>query len=606
MRLRYTVSLARRREHVLGVTVEVSGLDPAAGPTLRVAMPAWVPGHYVIMDNARHVRDLEAFSGRRRLAVRQTDKQTWEVERGDARTVTLRHGLYARTLSSAASWLGEDQAHLNPASALLYPVGRTTDAPCELVLADRPRGWAVATGLEPAGRDRWRAPSYDVLADSPVKVGVFHHRTFRVRGKAHHVVVTDHGHDASSLGDLVRDTRRYVEWFASMFRGLPYRDYWFLYDLHPTRCAGGALEHANSTHLTLPIRLDTKDPIERERIVVIGAHEYFHLWNVKRLRPVPLGPFDYSKEQHTTDLWVAEGLTDYYCYYALLRSGVFTPRQYFTWVGRYADRLEDMPGRRAMTVRESSFGSWTLGGYAARRSLEDGDSSNRFVDYYTKGSLIGLSIDVELRAATRGRRGLDEVFRRLMRRADRALEPGEFEDAVEAVGGRAVRALLERYVGTTAPLALRRHLARAGVETTFAPVEEERLPASVSGKVRRRILGSLGVELDDAHDLPRVVNVDPDSPAERAGLDKGDLLLAADDERLTRSDARRVLAARAAGKPFVLTFFRHDRLLRRRLVPRKDPRTTARFALARRPSAQALRVRASWLGRGVAPFTTKP
>jgi predicted metalloprotease with PDZ domain len=606
MRLRYTVSLARRREHVLGIAVDISGIEPAAGTTLRVAMPAWVPGHYVIMDNARNVRELRAFAGRRPLPVRQIDKQTWEIDRGDAPSVTVRHDLYAHTLSSAASWLGEDQCHLNGGSVFLYVVGRTTDAPCELVLTDRPREWKVATGLVPAGRDRWRAETYDVLVDSPLKAGVFHHRTFRVRGKLHHVVVTDFGHAPTFLDSLVRDTRRYVEWFASMFRGLPYRDYWFLYDLHPTRCSGGALEHLNSTHLSLPMRLDTKDPIERERVVVIGAHEYFHLWNVKRIRPVPLGPFDYSKEQHTTDLWVAEGLTDYYCYYALVRSGVFTPKQYFTWVGRYVDRLSDMPGRATQTVRESSFGSWTLGGYAARRSLEDADSTNRFVDYYTKGSLIGAAIDIEIRAATRGRRGLDDVFRRLMRRAERALEPGEFEHEVERVGGRAVRALLERYVGTTAPLALRRHFARAGLAVTFDKVEEEKLPPSVSGKVRRRILGTLGLELDDAHEMPRVVNVDPDSPAERAGLDKGDLLLAADDERLSKTDARRALLARPAGKAFTLTLFRHDRLLRKRIVPRMDPRTTARFTLASNPSAAARRVRDTWLGRGVKPFTTKP
>jgi predicted metalloprotease with PDZ domain len=606
MRLRYTMSLARRREHELRVSLEVSGIERAAGNALRVAMPAWVPGHYVVMDNARHVRGLVATAGRRRLPVRQVDKSTWEVERRDAATVTVRYGFYAHTLSSAASWLGEDQCHVNGASTFLYVVGRTTDAPCELRITDRPPSWRTATGLEPAGRDRWRAASYDVLADSPVKVGVFHHETFRVLGKAHHVVVTDFGHDASRLPEIARDTKRYVEWFARMFRGLPYRDYWFLYDLHPTRCSGGALEHANSTHLTLPIRLDTKDAVERERIVVIGAHEYFHLWNVKRIRPVPLGPFDYSAEQHTTDLWVAEGLTDYYCYYALVRAGVFTPKQYFTWVGRYVDRLSDMPGRLTMTAREASYGTWTLGGYAARRSLEDGDTANRFVDYYTKGSLIGLAIDLEVRAATGGRRGLDDVFRRVFRRWQRAMEPGEFEAEVERVGGRAVRALLERYVGTTAPLALSRHLARAGVALTFDRVDDERLPASVSGKVRRRILGTLGLELDDERELPRVVNVDPPSPAERAGLDKGDLLLAAGDERLSRSDARRALKARPPGRPFDLSLFRHDRLLRRRVVPREDPRRTARFTLLERPTAAQKRVRAAWLGRRVEPFTTKP
>ncbi len=607
MRVRYRLSLARRTEHTLGIEMEVTGLSPAE-PRVSVAAPAWIPGHYVIMDNARHVVDLVAKDGRRALPVAKADKQTWVIEKGAARSVTVTYGFWAHTLSSSASWLGEDQCHVNGGNAFLYVVGHTTDAPCDLAILDKPAGWDVATGLSRVGRDRYRAESYDVLVDSPVKVGVFHHRVFRVAGKRHHLVVTDFGHDASWLDDLERSTRTYVEWFARMFRGLPYDDYWFLYDLHPTKCSGGALEHANSTHLTLPARLDTTDALEKDRIVVVGAHEYFHLWNVKRIRPTPLGPFDYTREQHTTDLWVAEGLTDYYCYYALLRSGVFDAKRYFTWVGRYADRLQDMPGRRTMTAREASFDSWTNGGYAARRSLEDADSTNRFVDYYTKGSLVGAALDVEIRAATAGRRGLDEVFRRVFRRWERALSPGEFEREVERVGGKPVRRLLERWVGTTAPFDVARSFAKAGIVTTYPPAEEapEKWPAAVAAKMRRRVLGSLGLEIDDAHDLPRVVNVDHGSPVEKAGVDKGDLLLAADGERLSKDTARRVLVKRPAGKPFSLSFFRHDRLLVRRVVPRKDLRTTARFAWDEKASAAARRVRSAWLGRSARPFTTKP
>lgn len=598
MRVRYVLSLARRREHTLGIDMEITGLS-ASEPTLLVAMPAWIPGHYVIMDNARHVVDLAAFDGRKRLSVRKTDKQTWAIEKGEAKSVTVRYGYWARTLSSSASYLGEDQCHVNGGNGFLYVVGHTTDAPCDLSIVEKPAGWGVATGLPRVGRDRYRAENYDVLVDSPVKVGVFHHRVFRVMGKKHHLVVTDFGHDASWLPELEKATKKYVEWFARMFRGLPYDEYWFLYDLHPTRCSGGALEHANSTHLTLPARLDTTDVNEKDRIVVVGAHEYFHLWNVKRIRPTPLGPFDYTKEQHTSDLWIAEGLTDYYCYYALLRSGVWDEKRYFTWVGRYVDRLQDMPGRKSMTAREASWDSWTNGGYAARRGLEDADATNRFVDYYTKGSLVGAVLDVEIRAATNGRRGLDDVFRRVWRRWERPLSPGEFEREVERVGGKAVRRLLEKYVGTTAPFDVRRHFAKAGVVTTYAPAEEspEKWPPAVAAKARRRVLGSLGIEIDDNGEMPRIVNVDHDSPAEVAGLDKGDLLLAADGERLSKDGARRVLVKKPAGKAFSLAFFRHDRLLLRKVVPVKDARTTARLSLDKKPSPSALRVRRRWLGR---------
>jgi predicted metalloprotease with PDZ domain len=599
MRVRYTISLARPRTHLIGVEMAVTGVTE---PVLRVAMPAWIPGHYAIMDNARFVQGLEARAGGRRLAVTKSDKQTWEIAVGDARAVVVSYDLYARTLSSAASWFGEDQCTINGGSAFLYVVG-ATGAPCELRIEDRPRSWRVATGLERAGRDRWRAPDYDVLIDCPVKIGVFRDETFRVAGKTHHVVVTDFGHDMSWLPEMVRQHKAFVAWFARMFRGLPYRDYWFLYDLHNTRCAGGALEHLNSTHLTLPMRIDAEDPVDRERIVVVGAHEYFHLWNVKRMRPRPLGPFDYAKEQHTTDLWIAEGLTDYYCYYGMLRGGVFTPAQYLRWVGHYIDRLNDMPGRKSMSIRESSWETWTGAFWRARNSSEDVNSLNTFVDYYTKGSLVGAVLDIEMRAATGGRRGLDEVFRRMMRRASRpeGFAQGEFEDEVERVAGRRVRRALERWVGTPEAIDFRAHFKKAGLRLAFEPAPS----AYEKSKIRRKIVGTMGFELDDGGALPRVGHVETGSPAEAAGIDRGDLLLAADGERLTKEDLRRILRRKKPGKPVRIAFFRHERLLERTLVPREETRLVARFSLDERAGAAARRVRDAWLGRGVKPFTSR-
>jgi predicted metalloprotease with PDZ domain len=599
MRVRYTISLARPRTHLIGVEMAVSGV---AEPVLRVAMPAWIPGHYAIMDNARFVQGLSARAGGRALPVAKVDKQTWEIAVGGAREVTVSYDLYARTLSSSACWFGEDQCSVNGGSAFLHVVGGQ-GAPCELRIADRPRAWRVATGLEPAGRDRYRAPDYDVLIDSPVKVGVFRDETFRVAGKTHHVVVTDFGHDMSWLPEMVRQHRLFVEWFAKMFRGLPYRDYWFLYDLHDTRCSGGALEHLNSTHLTLPMRIDSEDALDRERIVVVGAHEYFHLWNVKRMRPRPLGPFDYTKEQHTTDLWIAEGLTDYYCYYGLLRAGVFTPAQYFRWVGHYVDRLNDMPGRKTMSIRESSWETWTGAFWKMRSSSEDTNVLNTFVDYYTKGSLVGAVLDVEIRAATKGRRGLDDVFRRMMRTAGRpeGFSQGAFEDEVEAVAGKPVRRALERWVGSPDPVDFRRHFAKAGLRLTFEPAA----PAYDKSKVRRKIVGTMGLEVDDGGPIVRVNHVEAGSPAERAGIDKGDLLLAVDGERLTKDDWRRLLRKKPAGKPATLTFFRHEILLERPVTPREETRLAARFALDEKAPAAARRVRDAWLGRGVKPFTSR-
>jgi predicted metalloprotease with PDZ domain len=590
MRARYTISLARPHDHLIGVELALEGVLP--GP-LHVLMPEWIPGHYALMNNARFVQDLRAFANGREVASRKTDKQRWEIDTGGARRVAVRYDVYAHTLSSSACFFDDTQCHVNGGNAFLYVEGRQ-DLPSELSISDRPRGWEVATSLAKAGPNRWTAPTYDDLIDSPVKVGRFHHERFRVRGKEHHVVLSDLGDTVENLPRLVKETKAFVEWFAGVFGGLPYESYWFLYDLHPTRCRGGALEHKSSTHLALPLRLDSADPDDYETILVVACHEYFHLWNVKRIRPRPLGPFDYTREQHTTDLWVAEGLTDYYAWYGLRRSGVMSPKDYLTHLGRYVDSVHDMPGREAMTLREASWESWTQSFWTARQSFEETNTLNRYVNYYTKGAVVGALLDVEIRAATDGRRGLEDVFRALWRGVspDEGYEPGAFEDAVERVAGRPVRRLLERWVGTTAPLDYRRTFAKAGLAFSLAtPTRDED-----AHKRRRKILGSVGLEIDDRGEFPAVVNATPGSPAAEAGLGRGDLLLAVDGERLGKDHWRRLLQERPQGKPFEVSFFRYDRLRSARVAPRPDARKTARFADLPRPGKAAARVRRRWLG----------
>jgi predicted metalloprotease with PDZ domain len=591
MRLHFQVRLDRPHLHLLGVEMRIEGVPP--GP-LRVRMPEWLPGHYSIMNNARFVQDLEAHAGRRRLPAWKTDKQTWEIETGGARTVVIRYDFFAHTLTSGASCFDDTQCHINGGNAFLYPVGGQ-GAPCTLSFADVPRGWRVATGLVRRGRNRWWAPDYDDFIDCPVKVGTWREATFRVRGKAHHIVLSDLGDTAERLPRYARDCRKFVSWFADRMGGLPYADYWFLCDYHPTRSQGGALEHKNSTHLALPARLDSEDEEDYHRIVAVSCHEYFHLWNVKRIRPRPLGPFDYTKEQHTTDLWIAEGLTDYYTWYALARSGILSAKQYLTYLARTCDSLADMPGRETMTLREASWDTWTQSFWNARQSAEETNALNRYVNYYTKGGIVGALLDIEILAATRGRRGLDAVFRALMKTAGEAegFEPGAFEDAVERIAGNGVRDRLERWVGTTEPLPYVRTFAKAGLRFSL----EEPSRDEEAKKHRRKVVGTLGLEVDDDREFLRVRNAIPGGPAARAGLWKGDLLLAADGRRLAKDDWRRLLGEARPGRPIRIAHFRHERLRTATVVPQENPRTVARFAVVEGASPEAERVRRAWLGR---------
>lgn len=590
MRARYTIRLEQPHHHVIAVEAQFDGLG--AGP-VRVAMPEWVPGHYAIQNNARFVQDLRATVGGRAVGARKLDAQSWEIETRGATRLTVRYDVFGHHLGSSACCFDDVQCQIHGGAAFLYVVGHQ-DAPSELVVARVPAGWKVATGMRPAGRNRWRAPTYDDFIDCPVKIGRFHHETFRVRGVAHHVVVSELGDTVKNLPRLVKDTKAFVTWVGEMFGGFPYRDYWFLYDLSPTRCRGGALEHKNSTHLALQLRLDSPDPEDYAWIVAVGCHEYFHTWNVKRIRPQPLGPFDLGRAQHTTDLWIAEGLTEYYTWYALRRSGVVSPKDYLTFLGRYVDRLHDMPGRASMTLREASWETWNQSFWVARHSAEETNALNRFVDYYTKGALVGALLDIEMLAATRGRRGVADVFRALWKTHGEAqgFPQGAFEDHVRRLAGPEVARRLEQWVGTTRPVDYASTFARAGLAFRLEPPTRE----EDAHKRRRKILGAYGMEIDDAGPFPTLVNVVPGSPAAQGGLQKGDTLLAADGERLARDAWGRLLKERAPGTPVEVAFFRYERLRKARVVPDRDRRHVARFDLLPRASKQAQAVRRRWLG----------
>ncbi|HET6202636.1 MAG TPA: PDZ domain-containing protein [Planctomycetota bacterium] len=591
MRVDYEVRWDNPASHLFTVSMRVEGVlsDP-----VEVAMPAWIPGAYEVLDSAKHVSRFEAKGARGALRFRKTDKQTWRIACPGERAIEIRYRCYANTVSCIASSLDSTHAHLTGGTVLLYVVGGT-EVPCTLRV-QRPAKWQIATGLEHAGSpDRFRAETYDALIDAPVEIGAFLHDRFAVAGRPHHLAIHPYGKEEKNRGRLARDLRRVAGFFAGLFGGLPFREYWFLFHLHPTIAKGGALEHGNSTHLTLPVYLDSEDPEDYDRIVDVAAHEYFHLWNVKRIRPKGLGPFDYAREVHTTDLWVAEGLTDYYAPLSLRRSGVWDDRRFFRRIARAIERLADMPGRGWMSVKESSWETWTQAHWHRPYSRDDANLLNQFTDYYTKGSLVGLALDLEIRVRTGGRKSLDDVFRLLMERfapAPEGFPEGAFEAAASEIAAADLSRFFRDYVEGTREMDFARVLRAAGLRVRRVP----RTKKDDEGKYVRKIVGALGVELDDRGEAPRIVNVLPDSPAEAAGLDRDDLLLAADGERLTSKNWRTLFRSKPAGRDLDLALFRHDRLHHLSLRVADDPRRAVRIEVDPDAGPAARRLRRGWLG----------
>ncbi|MGI8996470.1 MAG: M61 family metallopeptidase, partial [Pyrinomonadaceae bacterium] len=329
----YTVSMPQPYTHLLNVELRVRG--DSLPPQLNLVMPVWTPGSYLVREFGRHVQDFAAIDANgRALAWRKTNKNTWRIETGGAREVRATYQVYANELTVRTNELNDRHAFWNNAALLMYPEGQLR-APSTLKVV--PFGnWKVATGLPAvSGKDNtFRAENFDVLYDSPVEVGTFRTLNFEVRGVPHRIVIDGEGNYDPER--LKRDFQKIVEASVQMMGDVPYKDYTFIIHLRAT--GGGGLEHLNSTAIIVQ-RFNFRPETTYRSFLSLVAHEFFHAWNVKLIRPDVLGPFDYTQEIYTRLLWVAEGITDYYEYILLRRAGLITDKEYLDIMARAIQNL---------------------------------------------------------------------------------------------------------------------------------------------------------------------------------------------------------------------------------------------------------------------------
>ncbi|HEV2763041.1 MAG TPA: hypothetical protein VGV38_08605, partial [Pyrinomonadaceae bacterium] len=376
--IRFTVSMPAPHTHLLEVKMLVR--DARGATQIDLVMPVWTPGSYLVREYARHVQDFAAKdSSGRDLAWRKTNKHTWRVETRGAREWRAVYRVYSNELSVRTNELNDRRAFWNNAALLMYPEGQT-NAPSAVRVVPF-RNWKVATGLPPVAGEAntFRAENFDALYDSPFLVSDFKEFAFDVRGRRHRFVVEGEGN--YDMARLARDVPKIVEATAELFGGeLPYPDYTFMLVAAPS--GGGGLEHRNSTALIYQrfgFRPDA-GPTSYKNFLTLVAHELFHVWNVKLIRPDALGPFDYTRENYTTLLWFAEGATDYYEKILVRRAGLMTDKELLEG---WADSIKDLqarPGRLEQSLEESSFDAWIK--YYRR----DENWINSQVSYYDKGA----------------------------------------------------------------------------------------------------------------------------------------------------------------------------------------------------------------------------
>jgi len=541
--IRYTVSFPEPQTHY----IEVSAVVPTDGRSeVELMMAIWTPGSYLVREYARQVEAVTA-SGPddRDLAVIKSDKNRWRIMTGGAPSVEVCYRVYAREMSVRTNWVEADFAMLNGAPTFMT----LTDGlarPHEIVIKPVP-GWQVSvTGLAeiPGGSHHYRAPDFDTLVDSPIVIGNPAVYEFTVDDKPHFLVnvgedgVFDGARAARDLEIVVREHRR-------MWGALPYDKYVFLNMLTLVSNGGGGLEHKNSTML-MASRWATGTRRTYLSWLGLASHEFFHTWNIKRLRPVELGPFNYEDEVHTRSLWMAEGLTDYYGELALHRAGLSTREELLDALSNHIQGLQTTPGRLVQSVEEASFDAWI------KYYRPNENSANVTISYYTKGVVIGFLLDARIRAATDGTKSLDDVMRAAFERfsGDRGFTPDEFRVVVEQVSGLSLAAFWEDAVEGTAELEYGEMLETFGLQfRSVAEPRGDRTHPAWLGMLTRNVDGRLVV-----------TQVRRGTPAFEAGLNVDDEILAMNGFRVRADQLAARLGQYQSGDDVALLVARRDEL----------------------------------------------
>jgi predicted metalloprotease with PDZ domain len=578
--IRYTVEMPEPVSHELHVKMEVPALRQRE--EVELVFPAWAPGSYLVRDFVRHVYDVAITDGKgTALPAVRVDKQRWRVRAG-GRAFVVRYRVFAFEQSVRTSFLDDSRGFWNGTSLFFYVAGEL-GRPCVVTVAP-PAGWHVSTPLEPArGRHTFRAAGYDELVDSPVEVGT--HRRFSFQNRGTRFEVTFSGRTNASLPRLLADLKRIVAATGRMFDGFPFDRYVFIIHALPAR--GGGLEHARGCTLDIA-GMGFEDEKGYQGFAELAAHEFFHAWNVKRIHDRVLGPFDYTRENYTRLLWFHEGFTEYMESIVLLRAGLVGPKPYLAeladgW-GKYLAR----PGRNVTPLSELSFEAWI------KQYKPAENHTNRMVSYYDKGKWAALVLELLIRDATGGRRGMIDLFRRLWRdfgAKARGLEVGDVRAAAEATAGRSLRSFFARYVDGTDELPVPALLRRTGVEAVpRRPWADEEDPT----KARRQRSWS-GLSFAGG-ERAVVRNVVPGSPAWRAGLTFGDEVVAVDDVRVNGATVARRFSDRQPRDEVRVAYFRQETLRATSLVLAESPERQWEFALAFNVNARVRAVRRGWLG----------
>lgn len=454
VKIGFEVSFTEPQAHYAEVQMDLSGLDK---DYIDLKMPVWTPGSYLVREFARNIEGFTASSDGKALRFEKVRKNTWRIYSNKAGQVRVNYRVYAFEISVRTAFIDESHAFLSSSGIFLYPDGML-NLPSTVQI--RPySGWkSVSTGLEPVPGKAftYTAANFDILFDSPIEVGNQDIFEFTASGVKHEVAMYGSGNYDKER--LKKDMATIVEQATAIYGENPNKHYTFI--VHNFQQGGGGLEHLNSTVLG-STRDGYSDEKKYKEFLALVAHEYYHLWNVKRLRPKALGPFDYDNENYTTNLWVAEGFTSYYENKLLLRSGFNNTQQTVQNLADAISVVMNTPGSKVQSAAEASYDAWIK----AYRPNEN--SGNSTISYYNKGEIIGMLMDIEIARATKGKKNLDDVMKAMYdeyyKKQQRGYTDAEFKAMVEKISGISFSPFWDKYVNGTAEIEYEKYFGYAGV-----------------------------------------------------------------------------------------------------------------------------------------------
>lgn len=592
--LRYTVRFSQPSAHLL----EIELIVPTEGrDSIELMQPIWTPGSYLVREYTRQLEGMEARAGGgTALPVAKTRKNRWRISCAGVGEVKVTYRVYAREMSVQGNWVDGSFALLNGAPTFVTLADDTGPRAHE-VLVVAPNEWKrIVTGLPDApdgASGHFLAADYDTLVDCPIYVGNAAVYEFQVEGKPHHLV--NEGEENVWDGPRsARDVEAIVRAQAAFWGFLPYEKYIFFNILSET---GGGLEHKNSTVL-MASRWATRKHASYLGWLNLVSHEYFHTWNVKRLRPVELGPFDYENEVYTPSLWIAEGVTSYYDRLFVRRAGLCTVDEFLegdpvSGTGSEdaskndIERLQETPGRLVQALENASFDAWI------KFYRRDENTANTAISYYVKGAVVGWLLDAQIRKLTNNAKCLDDVMRAAYARysGTRGYSADEFRKLASEVAGADLSDFFHRALSTTEELDYSAALEWFGLKFAEKASEKSKPETDESSKKPW-----LGIDVRNESGRLVVTQVRRDGPAYQAGLNVGDELLATGELRIPPDQWSKRLALYRPDETISFLISRRDRLMRVEAKLGHEPKSKWRYEID--PTATPLQVehRKSWLG----------